>query len=181
MAGGRWLLQPGQWRFPHTGYVTLHCRHTSVSGEGDTLTISWVMRPERCFIGGCGEHIAYGYVLDRARLWGLADSGTWTLYPASRQARDVGSVARPTRLQMERLRKEIEACRSGLGEPQPHYVHSAHHWQRQLVAAWRVQPMTWGAYTGQRSGGSRPRRSLRALGEATRHAGRGVLVQGKHL
>jgi hypothetical protein len=46
------FCQPGQWSFLQTDYVTLSCSHTSVSGEGGTLTINWAVRPEQCLEGG---------------------------------------------------------------------------------------------------------------------------------
>jgi len=110
------ICQPGEWSFPSTGYVTLDCRHTTVSGAGEDLTINWVVRPEQCFAGGCGVTWAYEHVMDNAGLWDSGVLGWWVLYPASGQAQDAGPVARPTRLQLERLRKEIEAWRSGLDE-----------------------------------------------------------------
>jgi len=116
MGGG--FCQPGRRRFLHTDDVTLCCRHTTVSGEGDTLTINWRLRPERCFAGGCGEYIAYGYVIDRAGLSDSAETGTWTLNPARGAARGSKPAAKPTELDLERLRKEIEARRS---ESEAHY------------------------------------------------------------
>jgi len=52
------FCQPGQWSSLHTDDVTLSCRHTVVSGEGNTLTINWLVRPEQCFVGGCGWNYA---------------------------------------------------------------------------------------------------------------------------
>jgi hypothetical protein len=48
------FCQPGQSIYPSTEYVTMSCYDTTVTGAGDTLTISWAARPIRCFEGGCG-------------------------------------------------------------------------------------------------------------------------------
>jgi hypothetical protein len=114
---GGGICQLGQAKPLITDYVTLDCRDTSVSGEGDTLTINWHVRPERCFDDGCDWNRAYEYVIDRTGLWDAGDVGWWTLYPASGAGRDRGPVTRVTKADLERLIEEVEAWRSLPGVP----------------------------------------------------------------
>ena len=75
--------QLGQEKLLSTDYVTLNCRATTVSGEGDTLTIDWVVRPLQCFIGGCGVNRAFGLAIDSTGLRGGGKMGTWSLEASS--------------------------------------------------------------------------------------------------
>jgi hypothetical protein len=101
--------QPGQSAFKGTAYATLSCRHTTVSGAGDTLTIAWAVRPEQCFEGGCGENTAYEYVVDSTGLFNAGTVGTWTLYPAGGEAATGPPAIQPNDADWDRLRSDIEA------------------------------------------------------------------------
>jgi len=76
---GGGICRPGQTRFLSTDNATLDCVHTTVSGDGDTLTINWHVRPERCFDDSCGWNSAYGLVSDSAGLRDLKMVGWWRL------------------------------------------------------------------------------------------------------
>jgi hypothetical protein len=55
--------------------MRLDCAHTTVSGDGDTLSINWHVRPEQRFDGGCGWNRAYELVSDSAGLRDIAMVG----------------------------------------------------------------------------------------------------------
>jgi hypothetical protein len=116
--------QPGDSQFLTTGYVMLSCAHTSVSGTGDALTVSWVARPEQCFEGSCGWNWAAEFVTDSAGLQDAGLVGWWRLVGSAGQGRYSERLAKSTRVDdptargsgstelaevLEQLRKEIEA------------------------------------------------------------------------
>jgi hypothetical protein len=110
------FCQPGQWSFPQTDYVALSCYHTTVSGEGDTLTIDWVALPKQCFEGGCGWNYAVEFVSDSG---GLSDAGLvgwWRLDETIGQTLDIRPPAKPTQPDLERLADEVETWQSRLDE-----------------------------------------------------------------
>jgi len=113
---GGGICWPGQAKVLATGTVRLDCRNTSVSGEGDMLTVTWRVRPEQCFEGGCGWNYAVEFVADST---GQSDAGLvgwWWLDPASGRARGTGARTEPTQADLWQLRKEVETWRSRLGE-----------------------------------------------------------------
>jgi len=120
-----WLLgdaqgfcQPGQSSFPQTDYVVLSCYDTTVSGEGDTLTVNWRVLPKQCFADGCGWNYAVELVKDSS---GLQDSGLvgwWRLDPARRTGRDA-PLHQPTEADLKRLMEESRAWQSQLDERCP--------------------------------------------------------------
>ena len=116
-----WLMgdgfcRPGQPGVAETDFVRIDCGNSSVSGKDDTLTINWRVLPRRCFDGDCGVNRAYEFVIDTARLWDFGAVGAWTLNPASGPAQYAGPAVQPTEADLERLREEIEAWQSQLGE-----------------------------------------------------------------
>jgi len=114
LGGG--VCRPGQPITRSTGYVTLDCQNSSVSGTGDTLTINWAVRPEQCFVGGCGWNYGVEYVVDST---GLSDAelvGWWRLVSARGPVRGSKPAIRPNEVDFERLREEIEAWQSRLGQ-----------------------------------------------------------------
>jgi len=117
LGGG--ACQPGDSQFLTTPFVALDCGNTTVSGVGDMLTINWHVRPERCFQGGCGWNYAVELVTDSTGLHPAGLVGWWRLVPASGPIRSMGPRGRPTEVDLERLREEIEAWQSQLGERYP--------------------------------------------------------------
>ena len=115
LGGG--FCRPGQAKPLMADYVTLDCRDTNVSGEGDTLTINWHACPEQCFDDDCGVNTAYELVIDSAGLRDVGSVGWWTLNPASGPAQDTGPTDKPTEADLERLIEDIKAWQSQLGEP----------------------------------------------------------------
>jgi hypothetical protein len=115
MDGG--FCRPGQAKSLSTDYITLDCGSSSVSGEGDTLTVTLHVRPEQCFVGGCGWNYAVGFVTDSSGLHDAGLMGWWRLDPASGTVQDREPTAQPTEADLEQLREEIEAWQSRLGEP----------------------------------------------------------------
>lgn len=70
---------PGENKFLVSPYLILDCQASGVISESSTLTVTWRIGPLRCFEGGCGENMAFGFVRDS---YGLSDSavmGVWTL------------------------------------------------------------------------------------------------------
>jgi len=120
-AGILWLrdggvCRPGQVRSLSNDYVTLDCGASSVSGEGDTLTINWRVRPERCFEGGCGWNYAVEFVSDRGDLSEAGLVGWWRLLPAKGVGREAQTLRRAllTEGDLERLEEDIEAWQARL-------------------------------------------------------------------
>jgi hypothetical protein len=101
----------------HTGHVTLDCQNSSVSGTGDTLTLNWHVRLEPCFVGPCGWYHAVESVLDSTGLQDVGLVGWWRLDSARRAFRGNKPAIRPSEVDLERLREEIEAWQSPLVEP----------------------------------------------------------------
>ena len=114
LGGG--FCRPGQPMSLSTAYVTLDCGSSSVSGEGETLTINWHARPERCFEGGCGWNYAVEFVADSSGRQDAGLVGWWRLSPPVGAAQETGPVVEPAEADLERLRKEIEAWQSQLDE-----------------------------------------------------------------
>jgi len=104
------VCRPGQPAFVETDSVMLDCGNSSVSGQDDTLTINWHVLPKQCPLDGCGWHCAIEFVMDRAELRDADLVGWWRLDPSSGTARRMGSVATPTEVDLEYLRKEAEAA-----------------------------------------------------------------------
>jgi len=99
---------PGQPVTLTSHFTTLDCENSSVSGEGDTLTISWRVRPERCFIGDCGWNYAYEYVVDSAKMRDSGVVGWWMLEPVRGTAQDRSRPSLPTGVALGRLAAEAE-------------------------------------------------------------------------
>jgi hypothetical protein len=58
-------------------YTKLHCAQTSISGSGNTLTVSWSITFKSTFLG---VKNAYLYVKDNSGLYdGFKQKGTWTI------------------------------------------------------------------------------------------------------
>ena len=72
---GDGLCMPGLPGYPQTDYVTLSCGGTTITGEGDTLTIDWAARPDRCFDGDCGWNTAWEMVVSPAVATSSSGSG----------------------------------------------------------------------------------------------------------
>ena len=70
---------PGGLGVSSRGYVTLDCRHTIVSGEGGTLSIDWVARPDRCFVEDCVWNYGAEIVTDSSGLQDAGLLGRWQL------------------------------------------------------------------------------------------------------
>jgi hypothetical protein len=136
-----WLMnggtcQPGEATSLSNTYATLDCSGTVVSGVGDTLSISWLVRPEQCFDESCGWNYAVELVGDSTGQRDAGLVGWWRLNPAgggsSTGQRDAGLVGwwrlnpagggsaspatKPMEGDLKRLREEIEAWQSELGE-----------------------------------------------------------------
>ena len=122
---GAGSCHPGEAQFLMTDRVILDCRDTSVSGIGDILTINWAVGPFRCFAGGCGENIAYEFVVDSTGQTAFGMVGTWTLDPASESAQNTRAATKPTKADLERLRKEMESWQSQFADWHPEDRHSA--------------------------------------------------------
>ena len=107
LGGG--YCRPGQAKTLSTSYVSLDCANTSVSGEGDTMTINWRVLPKQCLEGGCGWNYAFEFVTDSTGLQGAGLVGWWRLYGARGVAQRPRLGVRPTEADLEQLREEVEA------------------------------------------------------------------------
>jgi len=103
--------QPGDPTSLNTTYVTLDCANTSVSGVGDTLTIDWRVRPDACFMGGCGWNYAVEFVTDNSGLYDAGLVGFWRLDGAMGRVWNARPGVKPTEADLERLIQEVDAWR----------------------------------------------------------------------
>jgi len=114
---------PGEAISLTTDYVTLDCENTALLGAGETLTITLRVRPEQCFIGGCGLNMAYGFVTHSTRQWDSGLMGVWTLDPEVGRVHRARPPIKPTQGDgstelaevLERMREEIERWGMRLG------------------------------------------------------------------
>jgi hypothetical protein len=116
---GGGVCRPGQGRSVSTDYVTLNCGARSVSGEEDTLTINWRVRPEQCFDDDCGWNYAVEFVSDSG---GLSDAGLvgwWRLLPAMDLGPGMPPPALPREGDLRQLGEEADAWQSQLGRQCP--------------------------------------------------------------
>lgn len=97
--------------FLSNDYLTLSCPNSTVSREGEILTIDWVFRPQKCFDDECGVNIAIEYVNDQEGLSGIGVVGSWTLNPATGAAPQ-GPTNQPSQEDLDQLLGEIETWQS---------------------------------------------------------------------